>query len=134
MVVFYLDDIIVYGKSFDEYLENLKKVLDRLDGVNLRFKVKKCLFFKKEVLFFGYVVFEIGIKIDFVKIELIEKILILNNVIELWSFFGLVFYYRKYIKDFVSIVKCLYFLMSKNNKWIWIEECDWVFEELKKKL
>lgn len=83
VVVFYLDDIIVYGKSFDEYLENLKKVLNRLDGVNLRFKVKKCLFFKKEVLFFGYVVFEIGIKIDFVKIELIEKILILNNVIEL---------------------------------------------------
>lgn len=49
VAVLYLDDIIVYGKSFDEHLENLKKVLDRLDGANLRLKAKKCSFFKKEV-------------------------------------------------------------------------------------
>lgn len=45
VAVLYLDDIIVYGKSFDEHLENLKKVLDRLDGANLRLKAKKCSFF-----------------------------------------------------------------------------------------
>lgn len=134
VAVLYLDDIIVYGKSFDEHLENLKKVLDRLDGANLRLKAKKCSFFKKEVSFLGYVVSETGIKTDPAKTESIEKIPTPNNVTELRSFLGLVSYYRKYIKDFASIAKCLHSLTSKNNKWIWTEECDRAFEELKKKL
>lgn len=91
-------------------------------------------FFKKEVSFLGYVVSETGIKTDPAKTESIEKIPTPNNVTELRSFFGLVSYYRKYIKDFASISKCLHSLTSKNNKWIWTEECDRAFEELKKKL
>lgn len=38
----YLDDIIVIGKFFIEYISNLRKVFDRLKGVNFKFNLKKC--------------------------------------------------------------------------------------------
>lgn len=45
----YLDDIVVFGKNFEEYIFNFEKVFDWLDEMNLKVKVKKCLFFKLEV-------------------------------------------------------------------------------------
>lgn len=38
----YLDDIIVTGKTFENMLENLGKVFERLQKANLKLKAKKC--------------------------------------------------------------------------------------------
>ena len=39
----YLDDVIIYGKSFSEMLENLGKVFTRLREVNLKVNPKECV-------------------------------------------------------------------------------------------
>lgn len=78
-------------------------------------------------MFFGYSVLLKGIKIDLVKIKVVDDWKCFINKFELWSFLGLVLYYCKFIKDFVKIVKCLYVLISKYGKWEWILECDKVF-------
>lgn len=57
-----------------------------------------------------------------------------TNKAELRSFLGLVSYYRKYIKDFAKIAKCLHALTSKHGKWEWTSECDKAFQCLKGKL
>jgi hypothetical protein len=51
VAVLYLDNIIVYSQSFDEHLENLNLVFDRLQSVNLKLKAEKCNFFRREVIF-----------------------------------------------------------------------------------
>jgi len=43
----YLDDIIVFGKSFEEMVENLNKVFKRIREVNLKINPEKCIFFLK---------------------------------------------------------------------------------------
>ena len=60
----YLDDIIVFGSSFDQFLENLKLVFDRLRSVNLTLKPSKCVLFQKKVSFLGHVVSDKGIQCD----------------------------------------------------------------------
>lgn len=45
MFSIYLDDIIIFGLIFEEILENLILVFDRLKFVNLKFKLKKCVLF-----------------------------------------------------------------------------------------
>ena len=52
----YLDDIIIYGKTFEEQLERLQKVFKRLRKSGLKLKPKKCSLFQREVLYLGHIV------------------------------------------------------------------------------
>ena len=44
MVVVYIDDILISGHTDEEHLENLEKVLQRLQQYGLRLKREKCFF------------------------------------------------------------------------------------------
>lgn len=39
----YLDDIVVIGRTLEEHLKNLEKVLDRLIAHNLKVQLDKCV-------------------------------------------------------------------------------------------
>lgn len=54
----YLDDIIVTSKTFENMLENLGKVFERLKKANFKLKAKKCCLFAKEVIYLGHVISE----------------------------------------------------------------------------
>ena len=45
----YLDDVIVFAKSFDQYLDRLRSVLRRLEDARLKLKPAKCYFAKESV-------------------------------------------------------------------------------------
>lgn len=118
ITVLYLDDIIVYSRTFTDHLKNLETVFERLDSANLKLKAKKCKFFTKEVTFLGHIISEKEVKTDPDKTAAVANWKIPSNVSELRSFLGLASYYRRFIKDFAKIAKCLHELTSKNRKWI----------------
>ena len=60
-VLAYLDDIIVYARTFDEHLRNLDLVLSRLKLHDLTLKPSKCTLFKSEVKFLGHIVSKSGV-------------------------------------------------------------------------
>lgn len=62
---------------------------------------------------------------------MIREWVVFKNVIEVRSFLGLCLYYRKFIRNFVLVVKLLYKLMEKGRIFLWIEECDELFRILK---
>jgi len=64
----YLDDIIIFGKNFNEMLNNLKIVFLRLHSVNLRINLKKCVLFGKHVKYAGHIVSSDGVTTDSEKI------------------------------------------------------------------
>ena len=134
VTVLYLDDIIVYGRDFQEHLNNLGLVMDRLQAANQKLKAKKCRFFQKEVAFLGHIVTEHGVKTDPAKTAVVEKWRRPENVSELRSFLGLVSYYRRYIQNFAGIAKSLHALTSKHSEWKWTDECEIAFKSLKEKL
>nr|XP_016465282.1 PREDICTED: RNA-directed DNA polymerase homolog [Nicotiana tabacum] len=67
-IVVYLDDIMVYSKTLEEQLENLRKVLDRVRDHELYVKLSKCSFTQKQIDFLGHVIEEGRIKMDQLKI------------------------------------------------------------------
>jgi 1-acyl-sn-glycerol-3-phosphate acyltransferase len=46
----YLDDIIVFAKTFEEQIKNLEEVLHRLKQANLKLNSKKCRFFQAKAV------------------------------------------------------------------------------------
>ena len=53
---------------------------------------------------------------------------------EIRSFLGLAGYYRRFIEGFSLIATPLTQLTRKNKKWVWSEECEKSFQELKRRL
>ena len=70
-VIVYLDDILVFSRSKEEHLENLKLVLRTLQEEKLLINLKKCSFMKEELIYLGFVVSKERLKIDPEKVQAI---------------------------------------------------------------
>jgi hypothetical protein len=57
-----------------------------------------------------------------------------TDVGEIRSFLGLAGYYRRFIEGFSKLAKPMTSLLEKNAKFVWSEQCQVSFEELKKRL
>ena len=58
----YIDDIIVYSKTFGEHIRHLEDVFGRLAAANLTLKLSKCNFLCEEVQFLGHVISAAGVR------------------------------------------------------------------------
>jgi hypothetical protein len=132
-VMVFIADILVYLKSMEEH-EHLRIVLQRLREHHLYAKFSKCEFWIKEVPFLGHVVSPQGIAVDPDKVKEVLEWKPATTVSEVWSFLGLVGYYRIFILNFSKIVKPITELLKKGNKYVWSEACDEAFKHLKKLL
>ena len=75
-----------------------------------------------------------GIKVDPRKVEAVLNWEPPQTVTEVRSFLGLAGYYWRFIEAFSKIAMPLTQLLRKNVKFIWIEECQRSFNELKQRL
>ncbi len=133
-VLIYLDDIIVFSKSFQEHVEHLRQVFQRLRESNLKLKPKKCTFAREQVRYLGHIVSHDGIATDPEKTKIVQEYPVPTKVSELRSFLGFVGYYRKYIKDYCKIAEPLTNLTRKDVPYVWSNQCAEAFETLKQKL
>ncbi|RVW46415.1 Transposon Ty3-I Gag-Pol polyprotein [Vitis vinifera] len=70
----FMDDLTVYGKTFDDCLSNLKKVLKRCIANDLVLNWEKCHFMATSGVVLGHIISKEGIQVDPAKIELISKL------------------------------------------------------------
>ncbi len=110
----YLDDVIIYGKTFEETLANLKRVMAHLREHNLLAKARKCKFFEISIAFLRHVVSEEGIATDPTKVEKICNLLAPKDKEEIRSILGLGNYYKLFIKSYCVITAPLQELLKKS--------------------
>ena len=130
----YLDDVIIYSRTFEEHLERLEHVFERLKESGLKIKLEKCKFLATEVHYLGHVVSEQGVRPDPTKTKCIAEYPTPKNADELRSFLGLASYYRRFIKNFAKTANNLYRLTITSTPFIWLPAHENSFQELKKKL
>ncbi|CAB4443572.1 unnamed protein product [Rhizophagus irregularis] len=133
-VTVYLDDIMIYSRDFEEHLEHVDRVLNKLRENNMIAKLKKCQFGLKNINFLGHIVGKDGLRPDEKKVEKIKSIKRPETVTEVRSFLGLCSYYRRFIKDFAKIAKPLHNLTKKDTEFNWKEEQQVAFDILRTKL
>ena len=96
----YMDDITVYGGSFEECLINLETVLHNCIEKNLVHNWKKFHFMVSQGIVLGHIISKKGIEVDKAKIDLISKLPSPTNVKTVRQFLGHAWFYRRFIMDF----------------------------------
>ena len=133
-MVIFIDDILIFSKSEAEHEVHLKLVLQRLREHKLYAKFSKCEFWIDEIPFLGHIISKGGIVVDPSKVKDVLEWKILQTVKEIRSFLGLAGYYRRFIENFSKIAKPLTSLLQKSVNFIWTDERQMAFDELKKRL
>jgi hypothetical protein len=88
-VMVFIDDILIYSRSMEEYEEHLRIVLHWLQERQLHAKFSKCEFWIKEVPFLGHMVLAEGIAVDPIKVKEVLEWKSPTTVSEVRSFLGL---------------------------------------------
>jgi hypothetical protein len=132
--VAYLDDILIFSKTYKEHVEHVKKVLQRLREKQLPIKLSKCEFHKDRIAFLGYIVSTEGLAPDPKKVEAVKDWPEPTNVKEVQAALGFMNYYRKFIKGFSSIAAPLSALTKKDTPFEFGPKCKEAFKALKDRL
>ena len=84
----YLDNIIIFSRTFEEHLSRLESVMSWLRAGGLKLKVKKCTFCAPEVKYLGHIVSKDGLHPDKSKVNAVQNFPVLQDLTQLRSFLG----------------------------------------------
>jgi hypothetical protein len=112
----YLDDTIIYSKSFDEHLEHVAEVLERIEKAGLKLRPEKCVFGAESVNYLGYVISRDGIKPDGDKIKVINEMKFPRTAKAMIRFLGVVNFYRDFILRYSNTASALYKMSQSEAK------------------
>ncbi|KAD5317689.1 hypothetical protein E3N88_17635 [Mikania micrantha] len=133
-VIVFIDDILIYSKNEGDHACHLREVLETLRKEKLYAKFSKYTFWLREVQFLGHVVGADGILVDPSKVQAVMKWSPPRTPTEIRSFLGLAGYYRRFIQDFARIASPLTKLTRKDVKFVWGDDQEKAFNEIKFKL
>lgn len=105
--------------------------MERCRAARLALNPKKCRFMVPQGKLLGHIVYKAGLKTDPDKVRVIVQMEAPENVTGVKSFLGHVGYYRRFIKIFSQVSYPLDLLMRKGQPFVWAEEQEKAFRELK---
>ncbi|KAI3359702.1 hypothetical protein L3Q82_013802 [Scortum barcoo] len=112
----YLDDILCYAHTFEEHVEQLRKVLRALQSHGVKLRPKTCNLFRQEVRYVGRLVSAEGLRMDPKAVHALrkEKPATVGDVRRIVGFLS---YYRSYTQDFSRLANPIYELLQpKRNQ------------------
>ena len=130
----YIDDIIVFSRSFSKHLQDLSEVFNRLLAANIKLRPEKCSFARESVNYLGHVVSKNGVSPDSEKTKLIKSFPVPKNPKQIKQFLGLAGYYRRFVENFSKIALPMTRLLRKDEPFKWDQSCQKSFDELKTRL
>ena len=130
-VLAYIDDIIVIGQTVEECCVHLAEVLLRIRRACLKLKPQKCELFKTQITYLGHVVSADGVQTDPKKVRAVAEWPVPVYVTDVRGFLGFCNYYRRYIRDYISITRPLNKLLCKDIRLVWKAEQTKSFKRLK---
>ena len=130
--VVYLDDWLITSKTFDEHLNLLDSVFQRLRRFNLRYRLTKSHFCQKEILYLGHKISEEGITVAPHNTEKIANFPDPKDKSGVRRLFGLFGFYRMYIANFAMLASPLTKMTKKDSDFEWTKACSEAAAKLKK--
>lgn len=125
--VIYIDDCAVFSQDFEQHVEDLTLVLERLSANNISVKITKCVWGTTQLPLLGHtIVAGEGVKPDMEKVRALTGKEKPTTVAALKSFNGAALYYKRFIECFAVWSKPLQRLAAKyKTKTTQLKAEDW---------
>jgi hypothetical protein len=133
-VVIYLDEIMVFSKSNKEHYDHLKNVFLKCRKFGISLNRKKSLFSMKEGKLLGHIVSIEGLRIDSGRVEAIQNFSLPRSKKEVQSFLEKNNFLRRFVSNFVELVKYITTMLRKGNEIKWNVESHNYFDQINKSL
>jgi hypothetical protein len=128
----YLDDITVFSQYDEEHCDHLIKVFLKCRKFGLSLNLKKSLFTMKEGKLSGHIVSAEGVRIDSNRVEAILTLALPRSKKEVQSFLGKVNFLRRFLSNFVELLKYITAMLRKDNEIKWNVEARSSFDQINK--
>ena len=98
----FIDDILVYSRTFEQHLLDLDRVLSCIGQAGMTINMDKCSFFSPSVEYLGHVISDEGIRVCHKKVEAVRAFPSTpENATDVRSFLGVANFYRRFIQNFL---------------------------------
>ena len=131
-IIIYIDEVVIFTETREENLQILRQVLMEIDKMNVRVTLKKTQLVKEKIKFLGHTFKEHIIMMNEETKKNIIEFPTPSNKKKLQGFIGLANWDRRFIPELASILKPLNQLLKKDQKFIWTEEQEKAFLEVKR--
>ena len=133
-VLCHIDDVLVFGATPTEHETRLTAVLERLSSAGVTLNGEKCQFYQNSIRFLGHLIDKDGIHPDPDMVAAISEMEPPTNVTELCRFLGMANQLGKFTSQLASLTQPLRELLSAQHQWIWSQEQQRSFEQVKQEL
>ncbi|KAK7601172.1 hypothetical protein V9T40_008613 [Parthenolecanium corni] len=127
----YIDDILVFSKSFEQHLVHLEKILDAIYKAGFRLNLSKCNFAKNKVKYLGHEIENNLTRPIFDNVLPVRDFPVPKTQKNVRQFLGKVNFYHSYIPNSAIILAPLHNLLKKNIQFEWNDSCQKSFEFVK---
>ncbi len=117
--IIYQDDILIFAKSHEELVDNLKRVLKTLDDANIRLNIDKCQFELEQLDYLGWTISKDGKSISKARTTDLLKIKSPTNVSTVREVMGFLNFFRTHVADFASKTSNINVLTKKGVRFDW---------------
>ena len=127
----YIDEVIVYAETWEEYLHQMRQLFITLREAQLTVNLAKSELGCARIAYLRRVVGQGHVKPVDIKVEAVTKFLVPTSRQELMRFLRMASYYRKFCKNFSLVAEPLTCLLCKNQKFKWSMNCSEAFKRVK---
>ena len=127
----YLNDVLIFSKSWEEHLEHLNVVFNRFKSAGLKIKLSKCQFFKTQLHYLGPRYQQMNYNHYLEKLDAIKKLAPAKNIDKACQILGLLGYYWSFAPAFADITILITNLLKKNVPFNWLYKCQAALDYLK---
>lgn len=124
----YIDDILVFSKTFEEHLQHLEKLIDAVSKEGFKLSLAKCNFAKNQVKYLGHVIGNNLTRPIYENVLPVRDFPTPKNQKNVRQFLGKVNFYHSYIPNSSQLLDPLHKLLRKNQPFIWNDKCEKSFQ------
>lgn len=127
----FIDDILVFSKTFDDHIAHLSRLLEAILREGFRLKFSKCIFASSYAKYLGHIIENNSLRPLKDYLTAVKDFPPPETRKQVRQFLGKINFHHKFVPHSAILLDPLHNLLRKDVKFLWSEECQKSFDAVK---